>query len=156
LRFGPSPRLVVVYWLYTLIALTALALVSLAAYLASPVAGIAVSVAGLAAFIAMTFWAPMLYRTADFRVEDGYAYARYGVLRVRVVRVPCSKVSDIRLKQGPLQRALRLASLEVFTHGSGRPALKYFHLDRDEALRVYNELRREVGRLRTNKQGGAG
>jgi putative membrane protein len=50
--------------------------------------------------------------------QDGYhVYSRTGRVRAETVVVPLSKVQSIRLVSGPVQRALRLASVHVDTAG---------------------------------------
>jgi putative membrane protein len=48
-----------------------------------------------------------------------HALARTGRVRPEVVVVPLEKVQSVRLRQGPLQRWLRLATVHIDTAGRG-------------------------------------
>ena len=64
--------------------------------------------------------APLSYHLLAFW-EDGsrHVYSRGGRVRPEVVVVPLEKVQSVRLRQGPWQRALRLATVHVDTAGRG-------------------------------------
>ena len=64
--------------------------------------------------------APLSYHLLAFwddRVH--YALARTGRVRPQVVVVPLEKVQSVRLRQGPVERWLRLASVHIDTAGRG-------------------------------------
>ena len=64
--------------------------------------------------------APLSYRLLAFwHDRGGYAFARTGRVRLQVVVVPLAKVQSVRLRQGPVQRLLRLATVHVDTAGRG-------------------------------------
>ena len=48
-----------------------------------------------------------------------YALARTGRVRPQVVVVPLEKVQSVRLRQGPVERWLRLATVHIDTAGRG-------------------------------------
>ena len=112
----------------------------------------AILVAVPAAFLA--YWIPRFYRSVTFRLERDHAYARYGVWWVKEKRVPYNLVSEVRLRQGPLQRSWGLACVDVFTPATGvqRPELTFFQLDANEASRVASELRARVGILTSRER----
>jgi len=101
----------------------------------------------IAMFIA--YWINKFYETIVFSIEDKYAYAKFGIWRKREKRVPYHLVSEVRLRQGSLQRRLSLANVDVFTPATGvmRPELTYFQLDYETARRVYDKLRSRSGKL---------
>jgi putative membrane protein len=49
--------------------------------------------------------------------DDHYVYARTGRLTARTVIVPLAKVQSVRLSSGPVQRAMRLATVHVDSAG---------------------------------------
>jgi putative membrane protein len=49
--------------------------------------------------------------------DDGHVYARTGRVTARTVIVPLAKVQSVRLSSGPVQRALRLATVHVDSAG---------------------------------------
>jgi putative membrane protein len=64
--------------------------------------------------------APFSYHLLAFWDDRGrHALARTGRVRPEVVVVPLEKVQSIRLRQGPLQRWLRLATVHIDTAGRG-------------------------------------
>lgn len=64
--------------------------------------------------------APWSYHLLAFWHDRGrHVFARTGRVRPEVVAVPLQKVQSVRLRQGPLQRWLGLASVHVDTAGRG-------------------------------------
>jgi putative membrane protein len=64
--------------------------------------------------------APFSYHLLAFWDDRGrHALARTGRVRPQVVVVPLEKVQSVRLRQGPLQRWLRLATVHIDTAGRG-------------------------------------
>jgi putative membrane protein len=64
--------------------------------------------------------APLSYHVLAFWDDRGrHALARTGRVRPEVVVVPLEKVQSVRLRQGPLQRWLRLATVHIDTAGRG-------------------------------------
>jgi len=64
--------------------------------------------------------APFSYHWLAFWHDGGrYAMARTGRVRPQVVVVPLEKVQSVRVRRGPLQRWLRLASVHIDTAGRG-------------------------------------
>ncbi len=64
--------------------------------------------------------APLAYHWLAFWHDRGrHALARTGRVRPQVVVVPLEKVQSIRLRQGPVQRWLRLATVHIDTAGRG-------------------------------------
>jgi len=95
------------------------------------------------------YWISKFYDSIKFSVENQYAYAKFGVWWKREKRVPYHLVSEVRLRQGPLQRRLGLANVDVFTPATGvmRPELTYFQLDFKLAKEVNEEFRIRSGKL---------
>jgi len=64
--------------------------------------------------------APLSFHLLAFWDDRGrHALARTGRVRPQVVVVPLEKVQSVRLRQGPLQRWLRLATVHIDTAGRG-------------------------------------
>ena len=80
-----------------------------------------------------------------------FAYARGGRVRPATMVLPLEKVQSVRLRQGPVLRALRLASIHVDTAGRGWQA-RALCRDVGEAGDWIEELSL---RARTARQGGA-
>lgn len=76
--------------------------------------------------------APLSYHLLAFWDDrDRYAYARTGRVRPEVVIVPMEKVQSLRLRQGPVQRRLRLATAHLDTAGRGWQAAALCRDQRD-------------------------
>ncbi len=61
--------------------------------------------------------APLSYHFLAAWIGDTHVCARTGRITAHTVVIPLSKVQSVRLRQGPVQRALRLASVHVDTAG---------------------------------------
>lgn len=85
---------------------------------------------------------PVVRQRHGYAVTGGALVVRSGRLRRRVEVVPHARVQSLRLRQGPVQRRLRLATVELLTtSGPARPRVR--HLDVGDATRLLNE---QVGR----------
>lgn len=67
----------------------------------------------------IAIWVPRFYESVIFRIEDDHVYARFGVWWKKEKRVSYNLVSEVRLRQRPLQRKLRLVNIDVFTPATG-------------------------------------
>lgn len=83
--------------------------------------------------------APLSFPRLAADLGDRYLVARTGVLEVTTVVVPLGKAQSLRMTQGPLQRRLRLASVEVDTAGR-RWRAAALHRDEVEAAALLQEL----------------
>ncbi|NPA05080.1 MAG: PH domain-containing protein [Crenarchaeota archaeon] len=156
--FKPSPLMKLIYWIYY------------TAFYAAPIAVLLASIALLTGQVLVSallacillvpetiilgVWIPRFYESIVFSLEKDHCYARYGVWWRVVKRVPYNLVSEVRLRQGPLQRRLGLANVDVYTPATGamRPELTYFQLPADLASRVAEELRRRAGILTSRER----
>ncbi|MFI5312894.1 MAG: PH domain-containing protein [Candidatus Dormibacteria bacterium] len=106
-----------------------------------------------------TVRAPLSYHLLAFWHDRGrHAFARTGRVRPEVVVVPLQKVQSVRLRQGPLQRWLRLATVHVDTAGRGWQARAVCR-DAGEAAALLDgltELARQARRAGGNGGGGGG
>ena len=83
--------------------------------------------------------APLSLPRLGIALDDTHLVARTGVLEVTTVVVPLEKAQSLRLTQGPLQRRLRLASVEVDTAGR-RWRAAALHRDAAAAAALLEEL----------------
>jgi putative membrane protein len=100
---------------------------TLAAFLIDPRLGIAAALIGLLAIAAALRW-----RTHAHAEDEGALYVTGGLLKRKLRIMAYEKVQTIGVTRGPVQRALRLATLVVDTAGAsaGRP---FAMADLDEA-----------------------
>lgn len=75
--------------------------------------------------------------------QDGFAL-RQGHWWQTESRVPISRVQHLDLKRGPLQRALRLATLVIHTAGTRMAAVAVSGLDSEDAERLRDRLARQL------------
>lgn len=154
-EFRPSPSLVRMYWMYSLWYFIPAALCSGLLALISVWASLtAFAVLVVIPAALLTYWIPRFYRSITFKLERDHAYAKYGVWWVKEKRVPYNLVSEVRLRQGPLQRLYGLACVDVFTPATGvqKPELTFFQLNADEASQVASELRARAGILTSRER----
>jgi putative membrane protein len=84
--------------------------------------------------------APLSYRLAAIGRSDRHVVAQSGVLTRTTEVVPLAKVQSLRLRQGPWERALGLASLHVDSAGRRHGTAVLAHRGADEADRLLAEL----------------
>ncbi|GAA2751213.1 PH domain-containing protein [Amnibacterium kyonggiense] len=86
---------------------------------------------------------PLAWRRTGFRLTDASVLARSGFLRRELVVVPDARMQSVSLRQGPLQRLLRVAT--VHPHVVSGPVRTTLRLvDADRAQRLFVELE-EIG-----------
>ncbi len=155
MEFTPSPKLIKIYWLYSLWFFIPLAILSVLAYaLGDVIVSLIMLALIIGTFIFLVIWIPRFYSSIRFKLEQDYAYARYGVWWIREKRVPYNLISKLSLRQGPIQRYFKLANLDIFTPATGveRAELSFFQLDYDHAVRVHDTLRAKIGILTTQER----
>jgi putative membrane protein len=74
-----------------------------------------------------------------YQLTDTALVTRDGLLTRRLVIVPYGRIQSVRIRQGPLQRRLRLATVWADTAGRGLTAVAP-HRDAAEALALATEL----------------
>lgn len=99
-------------------------------------------------------WVSLYYRSIVFRVEEDHVYGRKGVWWVKEKRVPYNLVSEVRFRQGPVQRRLGLANIDVFTPATGvqRPELSLFQIEASQAQELLSLLRLKTGILSSRER----
>lgn len=113
--------------------------------------GAADALAGATAYVTVppraAWLSPLVRERHGYAVTTDALLVRGGRLRRSVDVVPHARVQSLRLRQGPVQRLLRLATVEVLTtSGPARPAVR--HLDAHEATRLLNAQVARSGRAR--------
>lgn len=155
IEFKPSPRLKLIYWLYSLLYFTPVLAICVATSIFNILAGVLVGLTCVAIPLAIiAIWLPRFYESVVFRIEEDHLYAKYGVWWKKEKRVPYSLVSEVRLRQGPLQRKLGLANIDVFTPAQGtvRPEVTLFQLPYELGLEKMTLLRKKAGILTTRER----
>ncbi len=153
--FKPSPKLVRIYWLYSLAYFIPAAVCYGIITYFNVLIGIILYVTLIAAPAAfLAYWIPRFYGSIRFSLENDHAYASFGVWWVKKKRVPYNLVSEVRVRQGPLQRSLGLACVDVYTPAMGvtKPELTFFQVSSEEAERVAEDLRLRVGILSSKER----
>ncbi|WFO74680.1 PH domain-containing protein [Desulfurococcaceae archaeon MEX13E-LK6-19] len=175
-EFKPSPKMKTIYWLYSLWYFIPVLLLILAFGAASvePVVSrhgldltsrqvvetimmnilIPIIVFVLIPALIFGIWVSLYYKSILFRVEEDHVYSRKGIWWVKEKRVPYNLISEVRLRQGPLQRRLGLANIDIFTPATGvqRPELSLFQIDALRAQEVLSYLRYKTGILSSKER----
>lgn len=82
---------------------------------------------------------PLAWRRTGFRLTDASVLARSGWLRRELVVVPDARMQSVSLRQGPLQRLLRVATVHPHVV-SGPVSTRLALIDVDRAQQLFQEL----------------
>ncbi len=123
-----------------------------------------VEVLSITAFVAQFLVGPFIlrleYELRWYIVTDRSLRIREGIFRVREQTVSFANIQNVSVKQGPLQRLLKIADVEIRTAGGGDSSSdsgKGDHLHRavfrgiDNANEVRDLIRRDLRRLRAEQ-----
>jgi membrane protein YdbS with pleckstrin-like domain len=107
--------------------------------------GAAFALAGWAVLVLVVaawsfFWPPVRYRHISYLLDERGIRIRRGVVWRSAVTVPRSRVQHTDVSQGPIERALGLATLIVHTAGTQHASVSLGGLRREEALRIRDQL----------------
>ena len=81
-------------------------------------------------------WPAIAHRHASYKVEGRGIEIRRGVVWRKVINVPRSRVQHTDVSQGPLERGHGLATLVLYTAGTGYARVDLHGLDHATALRI--------------------
>jgi putative membrane protein len=96
--------------------------------------------------------APLRRFVLGYQLADAAFVTRDGLLTRQLVIVPYGRIQSVRIRQGPLQRLLRVASVWVDTAGGGLAAVAP-HRDVSEAVAVAAELAERSRLARAGRTG---
>ncbi|MDX1626017.1 MAG: PH domain-containing protein, partial [Wenzhouxiangellaceae bacterium] len=103
----------------------------------------------------------ILYRRADAR-HRGWALRehdlaeRHGILWRNVIILPFARIQHVETSHGPIERALDLARLKLYTAGGMTADLTVLGMDRDTADRVREHLVEQIRLRDRHAEGAAG
>ena len=148
----PSSRMKLLYTVYAAVAVCAGVFswsLPLALLVPEALPLVAVS-AWLPAALCLAFfayWLPRYYASIEYLVEEGRIIARRGVWWKNEFSVPLAKVNKVTWHQGPLQRALGLASVGFHTAAIGTPVpeVQFTNLEAEDAERVRKLVLSAIG-----------
>jgi len=153
-KLKPSPRMKALYFAYALsAAILGVFSWSIPLALAIPEAvallALLLWLPTIACLLLFAYWLPRYYRSVEYVLEGSRVVARRGVWWKRESSIPLAKVNDVVWEQGPLQRALGLATLGFHTAAKGvqAPEVSFDHLDAAEAEDVREAVLAEVGKV---------
>ncbi|HOI43768.1 MAG TPA: PH domain-containing protein [Elusimicrobiales bacterium] len=72
----------------------------------------------LTAFL-LAIWIPAFYRSLEYSIDEDAVRCNSGVFWKRRVTVPYSKITNVDIMQGPVQRVYGVGSVHVQTAGAG-------------------------------------
>ncbi|MDT8285865.1 MAG: PH domain-containing protein [Elusimicrobiales bacterium] len=72
----------------------------------------------LIAFL-LAIWIPAFYRSLEYSIDEDAVRCNSGVFWKRRVTVPYSKITNVDIMQGPVQRMYGVGSVHVQTAGAG-------------------------------------
>lgn len=154
-EFKPSEKMKLIYWIYFLIYLMPMIVICVGVSAFNMFVGVALIVATIATpLIVLAVWLPRFYESTMFKIEEDHVYAKYGVWWKTEKRVPFNLISEVTLRQGPLQRKLNLVNVDVYTPATGvtKPEIILFQLPKDVGVEISSTLRRKVGILSSRER----
>ncbi|MFA5015393.1 MAG: PH domain-containing protein [Actinomycetota bacterium] len=81
---------------------------------------VGVSIAGwIIIMIPVIIWIPAAFRVLEYSIDDEGVKMRGGVVWKKQVTVPYSKITNVDITQGPLQRYYNIGTIHVQTAGAG-------------------------------------
>lgn len=103
-------------------------------------AGVVPAVVAAAGLALTAFWPSARYRAWGFRVREDDLYVRHGVLWRVVSVVPHRRIQHVDTRNGPLERALGLAQVVVYTAGARGADVTVPGLERERAESLRDRL----------------
>ena len=85
-------------------------------------------------------WPPIEYRYVRYRLDSQGVDIRTGVVWRRVISVPRSRVQHIDVAQGPFERRYGLATLSIYTAGTGFAKVDLPGVPYARAVRIRDHL----------------
>ena len=145
-KFKPDPRMKTLYMIYlssfVILGILSWALPLTLLFLGDPAAMTAMAIfvyAPTIFIVAFTaYWVNKYYETVEYVVENDRVIARKGVWWKKESSIPFFKINNVVFRQGPLQRALGLATLGFHTAAIGayRPEVLFSNLSIADAQKV--------------------
>jgi hypothetical protein len=85
-------------------------------------------------------WPPIEYRYFRYRLDSQGVDIRTGVVWRRIISVPRSRVQHIDVGQGPIERRYGLATLSIYTAGTGFAKVDLPGVPYARAVRIRDHL----------------
>lgn len=93
----------------------------------------------------ITLWVPRRYKLTGYAMEPLEVHYRTGALWRQQTAVPINRVQHVEITQGPVERALSLARLVLYTAGGTGSDLAVPGLLQEDAETLRNQLLRQIG-----------
>lgn len=71
------------------------------------------------AIVFLVFWLPAYFKLLEYAIEDEAVRGKRGVFWRRYVTVPYTKITNVDVSQGPVQRMYKIGTVHVQTAGAG-------------------------------------
>jgi membrane protein YdbS with pleckstrin-like domain len=94
-------------------------------------------------FLFVLIWIPMYWRTIIYRLTGDDMTWRRGVWFRKTGIVPYNRITNVDIEQGPISRALGIASLKIQTAGYSAPSGRASEI-KIEGVRDSEELRERI------------
>lgn len=144
LELKPSPNMIKLYHIYMLLGIS-IGVLSWALPLALvmprellPIYLALILIPLLIIILVYMYWIRKYYNSIIYRIEEDKVVSVRGVWWIRESSIPFSKVNNVVITQGPLQRLLNLMNIGVHTAAMGlaRPEVMLSNLSPDMARKV--------------------
>jgi len=155
MEFKPSPNMIKLYHIYVMI-IIAFAVLSWALPLTFvipkeflPTYLVLIGVPLLVILIVYMYWIKKYYDSIFYKIEEDKVVSIRGVWWIRESSVPFSKINNVVITQGPLQRQLNLMNVGIHTAAMGlaRPEIMFNNLSTELAHKVRSIILEKAGIL---------
>ena len=160
LKFRPDPKLKILYGIYAIIGITAGYLswaIPLAILLADQFLIMVIYAPLIAIVIFLSIWINKFYNSIFYSLMENEIIVERGVIWKKKNIIPYSKITNVDVSQGPLERALGIASIRIQTagySGAARPEASLIGIRNYERLKntILEKVRKSTSAIRQEKE----
>ncbi len=102
--------------------------------------GLFLGIPALVVFVALLIWIPKYYDTIRYRLNSSEIVWKRGVWFRKTGVVPYNRITNVDIDQGPVSRALGIASIKIQTAGYSSPNARTSEI-RIDGMRSFEEIR---------------
>ncbi len=137
IKLTPSPKTKALYFLYCLL----LSLIPLIISLLCLIQGllhIGLLLLSLTIFILILFMyiIEKYVSSISYMFTDTHIYRRLDAFELIEERLPYTQITSVKVKQNPLQKILKLATIEIYSHDMSKPALTISNIDYNNLMEI--------------------
>lgn len=141
IKLTPSPKTRALYFLHCLLFSLIPLIISLFC-LVQGLLHIGLLLLSLTIFtlILFTYIIEKYVSSITYMFTDTYIYRRLNAFELIEERLPYTQITSVKVKQNPLQKILKLATIEVYSHDMSKPALTISNIDYNSLTEILNRI----------------